>query len=460
MATHAPSKTPSDERLQLGDRAKPLTTIAMVAGVVGLVLTIIIGSMQGDHFRRFYFSYLTSFMYFLSLGLGALFFVLIQFLARVGWSVSVRRIAEVMASILPVLGLLSLPIFVSVVTLKGDLFPWALPMSAAVHEEGHAEAKKGAEAPAVDHVKKAEAAKEGRTLDEETLVKRAYLNPTFFVIRLIFYFVIWSVISVFYLKQSGLQDSTRDIGITAKLQAYSAPSLILLGLTLTGAAFDLIMSLDPHWYSTMFGVYYFAGSAVSFFAVLILFTFLLQRAGFLKRSIDIEHYHDMGKFLFAFTFFWGYIAFSQYMLLWYANIPEEIEWFARHGATTVKDVVTGNVPLHYAVSGWSAVIVALLFGQLLIPFGGLLSRHVKRKTGVLVFWAVWILVLHFVDMYWLIMPQYAEGDTKFSVSLMDFTALIGIGGVFVFAWLRTASKYSLRPLADPRLSEALAFENF
>ncbi len=144
--------------------------------------------------------------------------------------------------------------------------------------------------------------------------------------------------------------------------------MVLLGLTVTGAAFDMFMSLDPHWYSTMFGVYFFAGSAVSFFGVIILIAFLLQRGGFLARSIDTEHYHDLGKFLFGFVFFWGYIAFSQYMLLWYANIPEETEWFARHGATTVKNVITGDAPFHYAVSGWSAVVLAILFGQLLIPF--------------------------------------------------------------------------------------------
>ena len=172
----------------------------------------------------------------------------------------------------------------------------------------------------------------------------------------------------------------------------------------------------------------------------------------MTRSVTVEHYHDLGKYLFAFTFFWGYIAFSQFMLLWYANIPDEVEWFNRHGATTVSSHV--NI--------WSWVILAILFGQLLIPFAGLLSRHVKRDVGFLVFWAVWVLGFHYIDTYWMVMPEYfvTRGKHVTTISLIvDLAALVGIGGVFVAALIRSMAPHSLRPTGDPRLPECLAFHN-
>jgi len=226
---------------------------------------------------------------------------------------------------------------------------------------------------------------------------------------------------------------------------------VIFGLTITGAAGDFIMSLDPHWFSTMFGVYYFTGCTLGSWATLIIIVALLQRAGYLTASITVEHYQDLGKYLFAFTFFWGYIAFSQYMLLWYANIPEEIEWFNRHGATTVSQ----------NFSGWSLVILALLFGQLLIPFPGLLSRHVKRRVGVLVFWAVWVLAFHYLDTYWMVMPEYhvIGGHVTLISIVVDLAALVGVGGVFVSSLVRSMAPYSLLPTGDPRLPESLAFHN-
>ena len=283
-------------------------------------------------------------------------------------------------------------------------------------------------------------------LDALTLSKRAWLNPFFFIFRVLLYFTVWTVIARWYWRQSVLQDQTGDPEITVRMQRFSPISLVLTAVTLTTGAFDLFMSLDPHWFSTMFGVYYFAGAFLATFAALIVLATLLQRHGYLRRSITTEHYHDLGKWLFAFVFFWGYIAFSQYMLLWYANIPEETEWFSRHGATTVRA----------DMSGWTWVALVILFCHLLIPFGGLLSRHVKRKKGSLVFWAVWILVFHYVDMYWVILPEMGGG---FSPSLIDLTALAGVGGVFVAAMIKIASKHDLVPVADPRLDQALAFQN-
>jgi hypothetical protein len=230
------------------------------------------------------------------------------------------------------------------------------------------------------------------------------------------------------------------------MQHHSAPALLVLALTLTFASFDLLMSLDPHWYSTMYGVYYATGSLLAAFAAITLVIGLLQHLGYLTRSVTVEHFHDLGKWLFAFVFFWGYIAFSQYMLLWYANMPETSEWFAKRGATTVaRDI-----------SPWTTVSLLLLFGQLLIPFVGLLSRHVKRAKGLLVFWAVWLLVFHWVDLFWLIMPAL---DGKFHFGLLEPLCLVGMGGIFVAVILWIAQQHSIVAVGDPRLHDAIVFEN-
>lgn len=399
------------ERLELGARAWPIHTGAMVAGVAGLVLSILAGYLSRDGFARFYHAYLISYCFVLSICLGGLAFVLLQHLTRAGWSVSVRRGAESLGAMMPVMAALSLPIIVSVLLRGGALYPWAQDT--------------------VDHV---------------IAGKRAFLNPTFFVIRLAIYFGVWSAIGIWYWRTSIRQDQTGDVELTTKMQKYAAPAIVALGITLTGAAFDLLMSLDPHWYSTIFGVYFFAGSAVAAFATMILCVYLLQRTGYLLRSISVEHYHDLGKFLFGFVFFWGYIAFSQYMLLWYANIPEETAWLARRGATTVPQ----------DINGWTTVSLMILFGNLLIPFAGLMSRHIKRNKGLLAFWAAWLLVFHWIDLFWLIGPEL---DGKVHLGVVEIATLVGIVGVSVAALVRIGARHELRPVRDPRLEEALAFHN-
>lgn len=442
-----PRTTPSDGRLLTDDR------ISLNGGGAKLSVRLALGGMlilagslaaSLGHYRRFLFAYLVAFCFVLSLALGSLIFVLLQHLTRAGWSVTVRRPAEAIAATLPVLGLLSLPILASVASQKGDLYRWALPVPA--HHAVAQEVKVAADAERVTPHAALDEAAERPHLDPLTLKKRAWLNPAFFVGRVVAYFAVWSLIARWFARQSAGQDRTADPRLTERMQALAPVCLIATAVTMTLAAFDLIMSLDPHWYSTIFGVYYFAGSFVGTFATLILVAMGLQRAGLLRNSITPEHYHDLGKWLFAFVFFWGYIAFSQYMLLWYANIPEETTWLARHGATTVTADVTR----------WSLLAVALLFGHLLFPFGGLLSRHVKRDNKSLAFWAAWLLVFHFVDLYWVIVPEFGR-ELRFL--WVDAAALVGIGAVFAGATLHRLRRHELRPTADPRLGEALAFTN-
>jgi hypothetical protein len=290
-----------------------------------------------------------------------------------------------------------------------------------------------------------------RHIDEIMMGKRAWLNPYFFCLRLALYFIIWSVIAVYYLRESTRQDVDGDYRHTSQMQKYSGVSLVLYGLSLTLAAWDIFMSLDAHWYSTMFGVYYFAGGIVSFFALLILLCMVMQRIGFLKEAVTTEHYHDIGKFMFAFTFFWGYISFAQYMLLWYSSIPEEVTWWSRRGANS-----SHIVPMHG--EQWIPWAVIVLFGCLLIPFAGLLSRHIKRNKATLAFWSVWVLVFQFINLIWIVLPEMRLGF-KYGPIALSVLISIGIGGVLTAQWIRLTARSKVRPVNDPRAFESAAFVN-
>jgi len=202
------------------------------------------------------------------------------------------------------------------------------------------------------------------------------------------------------------------------------------------------MSLDPHWFSTMFGVYWFAGIVASFFALMTLLSTGLQRSGRLEGLITLEHFNDYGRAMFAFVFFWAYIAFSQYMLIWYANIPEETGWY-----------------LHRQQHGWGWIGISLVLLHWLVPFVGLMSRYTKRRVRLMVFWAIWILVMHWVDLYWLIKPT-AHGGAGIAPALSDLAATACIGGFWLAAVARVAGNRPLVPLRDPRLEESLNFENY
>jgi hypothetical protein len=385
----------------LGDR---VVRIAATLGLAGVAASVAIAALGGG-WRRFFFSYLLSFSYLLTLALGALFFVILQHLTRAGWSVVVRRWAESIAAALPALALLVVPI---VAFGLHDLYHWA-----------------HAEAVAADHLLQA---------------KQAYLNVPFFVLRLAVYFGVWVLLSRFFHSRSLAQDKDGDPALTLQMERRAAPAMLLFALTATFAAFDLLMSLDPHWYSTMFGVYVFAGSVVSFIALLAVVVFAGQRAGVLQHAITVEHYHDIGKLLFAFTVFWAYIAFSQYMLMWYANLPEETAWLLRR-----------------QTNGWGWIGLVLLLGHFVLPFVALLSRAPKRRPRAVAAVAAWVLAMHWFDLYWVVIPEVAPRSPM--PHALDLTTLIGLGGLVVaFAVFRMRGR-SLVPERDPRLAESMMFEN-
>jgi len=379
------------------------TRLPWIAGTVGIV-SVALSAALGWGESQLYFSWLTSYLYFLSIALGGLFFVLVLFVTKAGWGVAVRRMSENAMSTLPVFAVLFIPIWLG----RHELFHWM-----------------DAEAVAADPILQS---------------KTWWLDESFFLWRAVAYFVLWSALALGFSSQSLRQDRTGDHQITRRLQRFSGPAIYVFALTTSAAAIDWIMSLDPHWYSTIFGVYYFAGTLVGIFAFLIVVLVALQGTGLLHNVLNTEHYHDMGKLLFAFTVFWTYIGFSQYFLIWYANIPEETVWYK-----------------HRMEGTWSALSVFLAVGHFFVPFFFLMSRTVKRRKGLLLAGAVWMLGMHFLDLYWCVMPVLQHHG--FHVTVLDFTTFLGIGGLFVsaFSWLLV--RRALIPVKDPRLPESLAYEN-
>src|SRR6266566_1992638 len=356
-----------------------MPVIGAVCALLGAVACAILGPANP---KQFFFSWLVPFLFFLSLALGALFFVLIQYASQGGWGIVLRRIGETTFAMVPVMAVLFLPVLLGL----RDLYSWTVP-GAAEH-------------------------------DALLRWKAPYLNVSFFLIRAALYFGIWSFIALLYYRGSRGQDVTGDPRVSARLRRLAGPAIIVLALTSTFASVDWIVSLTPPLYSTMFGVYFFAGSFIGFIALLSVVAPAMRGAGLLETVISAEHLQDIGKFLFAFTSFWAYIAFSQFFLIWYANLPEETVWF--------KARLEGS---------WEIISLLLMAGHFGVPFFYLMGRAVKRKGWTLAVGGTWLLVMHFIDIYWQVMPTlHPEGLRP---SILDVAAFVAVGGCFVAAagWL-------------------------
>lgn len=387
-----------------------LPLIGGLLAVVGLGATL--GSAMGPERDRAMFAYLWAFEIFLGLGLAALGFLCIDHTVRSSWSIVVRRIAETMAVTVPVFALLFIPIWI----FKDSLYPW-------VHEH-----------------------------DAIIEKKRWFLNEGIWTVRAVVYFGVWTLLAFFFYRTSVKQDSATSSAqrdeLSRKMWRVAAPGIVLYGLTQSFQAIDWNMSLQPHWYSTIFGVYFFAASLQAFFALTALVTLGLQSGGMLKKTVTTEHFHDLGKYTFGFTIFWAYIAFSQFILIWYAHIPEEIEFY-----------------LVRTEGGWASVSYALPVLHFFLPFLFLLSRQVKRSRLLLAVAAVWVLCMYLVDMYWLILPNFGthgagHHEPHLAVSWLDATALLGIGGVFLATFGYFLNRNKVIAINDPRLDESLAHENY
>ena len=365
-----------------------------------------VGEVPGN--MRWVHPYLISVVYFLSITIGALFFIIIHHLVRAGWSTVLRRIAEAVSLNFVLMAILALPLLHPDV--MAVLFKWVEP---GIYKK-----------------------------DALIGVKEAYLNDGFFRIRIIAYFAIWIGFSLFYYRMSTKQDETGDPKLSRTMGRATPIAVLLFAISVSFAGFDLLMSLDAHWFSTMFGVYFFAGCVLSWHAFLALTVVWLQKNGRLTNAISAEHMQDVGKMVFAFTVFWAYVAFSQYMLYWYGNIPEETAWYLRR-----QEIFT-----------WGAWGFFLVFGHFAIPFLFMLSKHVKRKKTTLAIGASWVLIVHWCDLYYIVMPQLLDGK-EFPFHMMDVTIFLTVGGIYLVSTSWFLGRSSLLAKKDPRLPEALAFHN-
>jgi hypothetical protein len=395
------------DSIQLGSESSALFAKAAGLAVICLGVSVALGASDGDGFRRWSHAYLAAFGVALTITAGSVFWVCLQHLVNARWSIVVRRVGEVFAANMPLLAVLALPIVVPVLLGNTAIYEWA---------------------------------DKSKVQSDELLAHKAgYLNPIFFLIRMVFYFGFWSILARYYLNSSRRQDETGGSEIAPSMNRVSGPSMIVYGLAITFCSIDLFMAVDPRWFSTMFGVYFFASCVLSVHVTLILALMWIQRRGRLAKSVTTEHYHDLGKMLFAFTIFWAYIGFSQFLLIWYANMPEETAWFKQRFA-----------------GGWAAVSWTLVFGHFVIPFFGLLSRHIKRNKTLLAFWCFWMLAMVYVDMYWMVLPAI---DVEPNLRPMDLLTVVGLLSALVAGAARVAGKKNLIPTKDPRLEQSLAFEN-
>lgn len=389
----------NDERYRLPQQ-KNYGLWALIAGGAGLAAAIA-GWLTDS--AQFYHSWLTAFVFWTSVGLGGLFFTMLHHLVGATWSVVLRRISETVMAILPLMIVFFFPVLIGLHT----LYHWT-----------HADV----------------------VAQDAILQKKAgYLNEPFFIIRTAVYFIIWTVFSALLYRMSVRQDNG-DMTVNRKMRSVSAPGMILFALTATYAAFDWLMSLDPHWYSTIFGAYYFSGSFLGAVSLFVILCFSLHRMNRLEGVVTEEHYHDLGKWMFGFTIFWAYMGFSQFFLIWYANIPEETAFY-----------------LHRWEGSWKTVSIILLFGQFAIPFFLLMFRAAKRNKIFLTTIAGFVLLMHWVDMYWLVMPNFHKSG--FYLSWMDPACMAGIGGIFIWYFWFRLKRHPIVPVQDPLLEKSIQIKN-
>lgn len=397
--SHAATVTPN-YRLESA-RWSTGRNVLVLAALISIVACVA-GYFQDPD--RFFRSYLVAFAYTCAIGLGAFFFVMVQFLSGSAWSVTMRRIMENIMITLPVGVLLFVPIAFGL----SHIYPWT----------------------------------NATLLNSSELLraKSGFLTDKFFIARTYGYFILWSIWIFAIYRQSTKQDGSRSIRQMHVASRWSAPGLFLAVAVGTLAAYDWLMTVEPSWYSTIFGLYYLADGAVLFFSVMILICLGFRKAGVLDKEINREHYHDLGKWLFAMTCFYTYIGFSQFLLIWYANLPDETQFYR-----------------HRMPGTWLYISLSLPFIRFFIPFFTLISRPAKRNLKILSFMAVWSLVVVYLDLYWVVMPvYYPNGPQIHWLDFATFGAVVSIAGLVFWSRFR---RHALVPVGDLRLEQSLHFEN-
>jgi len=364
--------------------------------VVGLALAGVGFAMSG--LERFYQAYLVAYTFWLGVALGSMALLMVQHLSGGAWGVVMRRPLEAAASTIPVMAVLFLPIIPGM----HDLYHWT-----------HADALS----------------------DPMIAAKAPYLNTTFFLVRVVLYFAIWIGLSQLLLKWSREQDQTGDPAITRKLSILSGGGLLLYALTVNFSITDWLMSVNPHWFSTMWGPLFMVGQGLGALAVTINVLVFLMASSPMNRVLTSHHFHDLGKFLFAFLMLWAYLSFSQFLIVYSANLAEEVPYYLLRWQ-----------------GGYQYITTALIFLHFIIPYALLLSRDVKRGISRLRAIAAWLLLMRIVDHYWQVGPEF---HGTLSVSVIDIALPIALGGIFLTLYAMRLKSMPLLPVHDAGLEKAL-----
>ena len=379
-------------------RALTVGVVALAAGAAGALIS-------GESREQFFKSYLLAYLFWIAIPLGCFAILMLQHMSGGVWGLVTRRVLESATRTFPLLALLFIPLLFG---LK-SVFPWASPEKLAAD-------------PALS-----------RAVEE----KHLYLNVGFFIARAAFYFLVWILITRWLNRWSAEQDKTGERKLTSKLQGLSGPGLLLFGLTVTFASVDWAMSLDPQWFSTMYGLLFMAGQGLAGMAFVIAVLVLLAEREPMRDVIKPSHLHDLGKLMLAFLMIWAYFAFSQFLIIWAGNLPEEIPFYVRRIQSSWKYVGFGLIVLHF-----------------FLPFVLLLSRDLKRNGRLLSTVAIGVIVMRFVDLIWMTGPELHNG--RFDFSWMDFILPVGIGGVWLWFFATQLKGRPLLPIRDPDIQSVFA----
>ncbi|MGE0132595.1 MAG: hypothetical protein AB7U82_31305 [Blastocatellales bacterium] len=368
---------------------------ALIVGVIGLILCVV-----GAIFRpaQFLQSYLFGYMFLLGLTLGCMAILMLQYLTGGDWGVVIRRTLEAAMRTLPWLAIGFLPIAFGV----RELYVWARPAQA-------------------------------ETLDYRT----EYLNIPFFIVRAIIYFAVWLTMARLLDRWSREQDRGAALGWLKRLRRLSGPGLVIYAVTITFAAYDWLMSLNPEWFSTIFGLLIIAGQALSAVAFVILVAAPLSTRAPMASVFQPRHFHDLGKLMLTFVMVWAYMSFSQLLIVWSGNLPQEIPFY-----------------LPRIESSWRWIGVLLIVLHFGLPFVLLLSRDLKRRAGLLAALAGLVIVMRVIDLFWLVAPEFrSQGLT---IDWFDPVTVIGLCGVWLALFIRELKARPMLPLRDPHLADALS----
>jgi hypothetical protein len=391
--------------MNLPDTARPLIDRvqkrALACGVVGLILTVALGFTNWQQFFR---SYLVAFVYWMVFAMGCMAILQLHHMTGGRWGLPIRRILEAGTRTIPVMTVLFLPVVVGM----SRLYPWTQPGSLGDDPAGN--------------------------------FRRAYLSPNFFIVRAVVYFAVWNLLAKLQNKWSAEQDRTGDPILKERMTSLAAPGTILWALSWSWAMIDWVMTLEPTWYSSIYGMVFIVISCLAALSFSVIMLRMLNDYEPLRDSYDPARLNDIGNLMLTFTLLWTYMSFAQFLIIWSGNLKQEIPWYMTR-----------------AFGRWAFIAAALLVFHFFVPFFILLQRRVKRRLERLSVLAAWMLAITLVDVYWLVVPSFQKAGPQ--IHLLDIFALVGIGGVWFGAYMGQLKKLPLLPLHDPRFEGVLEHQH-